>query len=178
MARTNSILTLPEAVRNEIKLRHRRDGASASVLSVWLSTQGYQVGYQPLNRFLKDLNGKIDKAESIAELSIATTNIQSATGTDIDFSLLTSAKQLLGLEISRHVKVSLDDPSASPAMGVHELITAIARITAVDIASQKLINDMRLRFKAEMEKLEQKPGMDMATIIQIREQVYGIFDSE
>lgn len=178
MARTNSILTLPESVRNEIKLRHRRDGATSSVLSVWLSTQGYQVGYQPLNRFLKDLNGKIENAESIAELSIATSNIHAATGTDIDFSLLTSAKQLLGLEISRHVTAALQEKTDCPSMGVHELITAIARITAVDIASQKLVNDMRLRFKAEMEKVEQKPGMDLATIRQIREQVYGIFDGE
>jgi len=180
MRKTNTILTLPEAIRKELELRHRRDGSSASTLCVWLATQGHRINYQPLNRFLKSLNGKIDKAESIAELSVATSNIQAATGTDIEFSLLTSAKQLLGVEISRHIAIALNDEEKTdcPSMDVAQLINAIAKITAVDIASQKLINDMRIRFKNELDKIEKKPGMDLATIIQIREQVYGIFDGE
>ena len=179
MGRTSTIRSLPESIRDQIKIKHRRDGATASQLAVWLATKGHQVGCQPLTRYLKELNGKIEKAESLAELSSATANLHAATGTDIDFTLLTSAKQLLGLEISRHVALRLEAPDTdTPSMDVCHLIGAIARITAVDIASQKLINDMRIRFKTEMDKIEKKPGMDLATIIQIREQVYGIFDGD
>jgi len=165
----NIVLSLPESIRKELELRHRRDGANASTLSAWLATQSIQVGYQPLNRFLKSLDSKIDKAESIAELTLATTNIQAATGIDLGLDFIDRLDLLYG----EGLKMVTAEIFAE--MRPIDILNSANRYAAVKIQAEKFRQEMRDRIAAELKAIRLEPDINEDTLDKIEQRIYGIY---
>lgn len=170
MGRVNTIAALPESIRLELE-RQSRNNVAPKDLMVWLEGEGYSVGYQPINRFVRKIKNKVEQAQAQAEYAVAIDRAADLTGVDLKESLLDLAKIKLleglnGLNGSFWVDMK---PS--------ELFAAIARITTVDIQSQKWQADLKDRMTAEMKFLEGDPDISLDTLKKVRETIYGIFDN-
>jgi hypothetical protein len=87
---------------------------------------------------------------------------------DLDLISLANAKLAIALEEL--------PPTWTIDLKPSELFLAIARMSTADIQRQKWQQAMKDRMETELATVAGKPGIDLATLRQVRETIYGIFD--
>jgi hypothetical protein len=135
---------------------------TAKAIAQWLEAKGYSLGYQVVARHVRRVRSESAAAKS-AE-TFATAIAQAET----DLIGMSMAKLLEALD-------ALPD-GWQEGLKPSELFTAIARLEMADIQRQKWQQALKDRMDTQLASVAGKPGIDEATLKQVRETIYGIFD--
>jgi hypothetical protein len=160
---TSAIASLPPEVFSELEEK-ARSSMTVRAIAQWLGAAGHTLNYQAVARHVRKVRSEVSAATSAVTLATAVAEAE----LDID---------LIGLSLTKLFEALADLPEdwflrIKPS----ELFLAIARMSTVEIQQQRFQQDMKDRMMVKLASVEGRPGIDLTTLKEVREKIYGIFD--
>jgi Protein of unknown function (DUF3486) len=172
MARTATVKALPEAVLTEMTAKVREQKWGPTAIVNWLAEAGYQIGLQPIGRWYREVKSRIEATETVVTATYKTVAEGQVTEVTVEVDLVAMLRG--------HLWTALEQMSPSDFAGIppDKLVNAIAKIEMVQLARRKLELELGATEALQLKRAEGSPDIDEATLVQVRQRIYGIFEPD
>jgi hypothetical protein len=172
MARTPTVKALPDEVLAEMAAKVRDQKWGPTALSNWLADAGYQIGLQPIGRWYRELKARMEAAETVVSATYKTVSDGQVTEVTVEVDLIAMLRghmytALAGMSSAEFAEIPAD-----------RLVNAIAKIEMVQLARRKLELELGATEALQLKRAEGSPDIDEATLVQVRQRIYGIFEPD
>lgn len=182
MPRRSSVFALPGEVRDELNARLVGNGFSDyEGLAVWLDEQGFAISKSSLHRHGKGLQEDFELAMADVQKTSALARAWSQSDEDEKGDMLDATARIVQDHLLR-IAIALRNVESEPtesAKHLSQVTRALADLGRMSIGQKKWAHEVKTRTQERLTKMEGeaksgKRHLDLETIKQIREELYGI----
>ncbi|MFM2433005.1 MAG: hypothetical protein RLZZ511_4219 [Cyanobacteriota bacterium] len=172
MARTATVKALPETVLAEMTIKVREQKWGPTAIVNWLAEAGYQIGLQPIGRWYREQKARIEATETVVTAVYKAVSDGQSADVTIEVDLVAMLRGHLWTALEKMSPLDFAD------MPADKLINAIAKIEMVQLARRKLELELGATEALHLKRAEGSPDIDEATLVQVRQRIYGIFEPD
>jgi hypothetical protein len=157
-----------------------QQGLTAKEITKWVNDRGYDVGYQPINRWVRSIEQKPTLRKELLNIAsdddeaFATKKMAYVVGfTDTGEDLIEIAKGKVAAAVKA---LSMAEWSDLSAEAPDRVITALCRLLSIELQREKQRFEIEQKRAELISQVQAGPDISEETLRLVRERIYGIFD--